>query len=102
MEFQPFRINISEAALADLQDRLARANWPDQLPAANPADWSRGVPVAYLKEMVEYWRTGFDWRAQEARLNEFPQFMTEIDGQPIHFLHVRSPEPDALPLLILH
>ena len=102
MEFQPFRINVSEAALTDLQDRLGRANWPEQLPAATPEDWSRGVPVSYLRALVEYWRTGFDWRAQEARLNEFPQFMTEIDGQPIHFLHVRSPEPDALPLLILH
>ena len=102
MTIQPFSINIPQAALDDLKDRLARANWPDALPATNDADWSRGVPVSYLKALAEYWRTDFDWRAQEARLNEFPQFITEIDGQNIHFLHVRSPEPNALPLLILH
>jgi pimeloyl-ACP methyl ester carboxylesterase len=99
MEIQLFQINISQAAVDDLRDRLARANWPEQLPGAA---WSRGVPVSYLKGLAEYWRTGFDWRAQEARLNEFPQFTTEIDGQTIHFLHVRSPEPEARPLLILH
>lgn len=102
MDIQPFRINISEAAVRDLQDRLGRAQWPEQLPVGDPMDWSRGVPVAYLKGLVEYWRTGFDWRAQEAQLNAFPQFKTEIDGQNIHFLHVRSPEANALPLLILH
>ncbi len=99
MSVKPFRINIPQAALDDLHERLARTNWPDQLPGA---EWSRGVPVSYIKELADYWRTGYDWRAQEARLNEFPQFTTEIDGQIIHFLHVLSPEPNALPLLILH
>ncbi|MCI0398106.1 MAG: epoxide hydrolase [Chloroflexi bacterium] len=99
MDIQPFRINIPQAALDDLRERLARTNWPYELPGA---EWSRGVPVAYMKELAEYWRTGYDWRGQEARLNTFPQFITEIDGQNLHFLHVRSPEPDALPLLILH
>jgi len=99
---QPFSINIPQAALNDLQDRLARTNWPDQLPGAGAMDWKRGVPLAYIKELADYWRTGYDWRAQEAALNKFPQFTTEIDGQNIHFLHVRSPEPNALPLLLLH
>jgi len=99
MSVQPFKIDIPQAALDDLHDRLARTNWPYDLPGA---EWSRGVPVAYMKELAEYWRTGYDWRKQEALLNAFPQFTTEIDGQTIHFLHVRSPEPKAVPLLILH
>jgi epoxide hydrolase len=99
MTIQPFSINISQAAVDDLRARLAHSQWPDLLPGE---EWSRGVPVSYMKELTEYWRTGFDWRAQENRLNAFPQFTTEIDGQTIHFLHVRSPEENALPLLILH
>ncbi|MEU8828470.1 epoxide hydrolase [Streptomyces sp. NPDC048636] len=98
-EIRPFRIEIPQADLDDLNDRLARARWPRQLPGEG---WSRGVPTTYLKELADYWRTGFDWRRQEARLNEFPQFMTEIDGQDIHFLHIRSAEPDALPLMLAH
>jgi epoxide hydrolase len=85
--------------LDDLRDRLARTRWPSELPSIG---WSRGVPVDYLKELAEYWRTGYDWRTHEARLNEFPQFTTTIDGQNVHFLHVRSPEPDALPLMLIH
>jgi pimeloyl-ACP methyl ester carboxylesterase len=99
MEMQPFNNHIPQASVDDLHERLARTNWPDQLPGAA---WSRGVPVLYLKELADYWRTGYDWRSQEARLNQFPQFITEIEGQNIHFLHVRSAEPTALPLLILH
>jgi epoxide hydrolase len=98
-EIRPFRIEIPQAALDDLNDRLARTRWPDELPGVG---WSRGVPLDYLKRIAERWRTGFDWRRQEARLNELPQFTTTIDGQTIHFLHVRSPEPDALPLMICH
>src|SRR5206468_9162786 len=64
--------------------------------------WEYGVPVAYVRELVEHWRTGYDWRAWEARLNEIPQFTTTIDGQNVHFLHVRSPEPDATPLILTH
>src|SRR5262249_46049414 len=94
-----FTINIPQADLDDLRDRLARTRWPDELPGVG---WSRGVPLGYLKELAEYWRTGYDWRAHEAQLNAFPQFITEIDGQRIHFLHVRSPEPDALPLILTH
>lgn len=99
-EIRPFRIDIPQPDLDDLADRLARTRWFDDLPGAT--DWSRGVPTGYLKEIAEYWRTGFDWCAWEARLNELPQFVTEIDGQAIHFAHVRSPEPDALPLVLTH
>ena len=96
---KPFKINIPQSDLDDLQARLERTRWPDELPGLG---WSRGVPLAYLKELAEYWRRGYAWRKYEARLNEFPQFTTEIDGQNIHFLHVRSPEPNALPLILLH
>ena len=98
---QPFQIKITDAELDDLQRRLEATRWAD--PAPDPrTDFARGVPLPYLKELTEYWRQGFDWRAQEARLNQIPQFTAEIDGQPIHYLHVRSPEPQALPLLIIH
>ena len=96
---KPFRIDISQADLDDLRDRLANTRWPRQLPGDG---WSRGVPVDYLRDLAAYWATGYDWRAHEARLNEFPQFVTELDGLDVHFLHVRSPEPDALPLLLTH
>ncbi|GAB3161275.1 epoxide hydrolase [Micromonospora sonneratiae] len=96
---RPFRIDIPQAAVDDLRYRLDNARWPDEVPGTG---WSRGVPVDYLKDLAGYWAGGYDWRAQEARLNEIPQYTTEIDGQAIHFLHARSPEPDALPLLITH
>lgn len=98
-EITPFRIEIPQADLDDLHARLAMARWPEQLPGDG---WSRGVPASYLRDLAEYWRTGYDWRAHEARLNEFPQYTTEIDGLTVHFLHVRSPEPDALPLILTH
>jgi len=97
-EIRPFRIAIPQADLDDLHARLARTRWPDELPGVG---WRRGVPLGYLKELAAYWADGYDWRAHEAKLNQFPQFTT-IDDQPIHFLHVRSPEPDALPLLVTH
>jgi pimeloyl-ACP methyl ester carboxylesterase len=95
----PFRVEIPQADLDDLHDRVARTRWPDELPGVG---WNRGVPVGYLRELAEYWRDGFDWRKQEARLNQVPQFTTIVDGQTIHFLHARSPEPGALPLIITH
>jgi pimeloyl-ACP methyl ester carboxylesterase len=98
-EIRPFRVQVAQSDLDELRNRLAHARWPDELPGLG---WSRGVPLGYLKGLTEYWRTGYDWRAHEARLNEFQQFTTTIDGQSIHFLHVRSPEPDALPLILLH
>jgi microsomal epoxide hydrolase len=94
-----FRIDIPQADLDDLRDRLARTRWPDQLPGVG---WDYGIPLDYVKALAEYWRTSYDWRAAERKLNEFPQFTTTIDGQNVHFLHVRSPEPDALPLIMTH
>jgi hypothetical protein len=96
---QPFRIAIPQTDLDDLRERLARTRWPDELPDVG---WTRGVPLGYLQELAEYWRSTYDWRAWEAKLNAYPQFTTTIDGQRIHFLHVRSPEPDATPLIITH
>jgi epoxide hydrolase len=96
---KPFQINVPQSDLDDLQGRLARTRWPDE---PTGADWSYGTPVAYVRELAEYWRTRYDWRAQEARLNEFPQFSTEIDGQNVHFMHVGSPEPGTLPLILTH
>ncbi|MBO0881987.1 MAG: epoxide hydrolase N-terminal domain-containing protein [Mycobacterium sp.] len=96
---RPFRIDVPQADLGDLRDRLARTRWPDQLPGVG---WSNGVELDYLVELVEYWRTGYDWREHETRLNAVAQFTTEIYGQNVHFLHVRSPEADALPLIITH
>ena len=98
-QIQPFRIEIPQADLDYLHDRLANARWPGELPGVG---WTRGIPLSYLQELAEYWRTGHDWRAREAELNQHPQFITEIDGQRIHFLHVRSDQPDAKPLLITH
>lgn len=98
-DIHPFRIEVPQSQLDDLVARLANTRWPEELPGVG---WSRGVPVGYLRELAEYWRTGYDWRAQEAMLNAYPQFRTTVDGQRVHFLHVRSPEPDAMPLLLLH
>jgi pimeloyl-ACP methyl ester carboxylesterase len=98
-EIRPFHIDISQTELDDLRDRLARTRWPDELPGQ---EWSYGVSLSRVKELAEYWRTAYDWREHEARLNKSPQFTTMIDGQNIHFLHVRSPEPDAMPLIITH
>ena len=97
-EIRPFRIDVPETDLDDLRQRLARTRWPDELPGVG---WDDGVPLGYLRELAEYWRISYDWREHEARLNELPQFTTTIDGQHLHFLHVRSPEPDALPLPLL-
>jgi pimeloyl-ACP methyl ester carboxylesterase len=94
-----FRVEIPQAQLDDLHRRLDTIRWPDPLPGTG---WERGVPTGYLRELVEYWRTSYDWRAAEARLNELPQFTTEIDGANVHFVHVRSPEPDAVPMVISH
>ncbi len=93
-----FRIDVPDEALDDLAERLRRVRWPEPLPGDG---WERGVPVEYLRQVVEQW-TAYDWRAWEARLNEYPQFTTRIDEQTIHLLHVRSPEPDAVPLILTH
>jgi len=98
-EIRPFRIDIPQADLDDLRQRIGATRWPGD--PAGPG-WARGIPGEALRSLAEYWADGYDWRAEEARLNEIPQFVTEIDGQDIHFLHVRSPEPDALPLVLTH
>jgi pimeloyl-ACP methyl ester carboxylesterase len=98
-EITPYSIDIPQSALDDLKERLGRTRWPDELPGVG---WDLGVPLDYLKDLTEYWATTYHWRIQEKALNEFPQFTTLIDNQNVHFLHVRSTEPEALPLLITH
>lgn len=98
-DIRRFRIDVPQAALDDLADRLARTRLPQPAPSD---DWESGTPNSYLAEAVERWRDAFDWRAAEARMNEFPHFTTEIDGQTIHFLHVRSPHEAATPLILAH
>ncbi|MGW7514474.1 epoxide hydrolase family protein [Streptomyces sp. NPDC054796] len=96
---RPFRVSIPQDELDDLHARLDRTRWPDELPGVG---WAYGIPRGYLKELVRYWRYEYDWRAAEAELNEWPQFTTTIDGAHVHFAHIRSPEPDATPLLMTH
>jgi pimeloyl-ACP methyl ester carboxylesterase len=98
-EVTPFRVEIPDEGLRDLRERLARTRWPDR---ETVDDWSQGVPLAYMRELCAHWADGYDWRATEARLNTLPQFRTEIDGLGIHFVHVRSRHPDALPLVLTH
>ncbi|MEV8560507.1 epoxide hydrolase family protein [Streptomyces sp. NPDC051917] len=96
---EPFRLSVPQSDLDDLHDRLDRTRWPAELPGAG---WEYGVPAGYLRELVRYWRHEYDWRAAEAELNRWPQFTTTIDGAKVHFAHIRSPEPDATPLVITH
>lgn len=96
---RPFRIDVPQADLDDLHDRLARTRWPAQLPGGG---WTRGVPVGYLRDLATYWRTRYDWRVHEAALNELGRFATDIGGQTVHFVHMRSAARDAVPLLITH
>jgi len=96
---RPYQIKVSQSDLDDLRMRVAATRWP---PALADDGWDRGVPVGYLKELAAHWATSYDWRAAEAELNRYPQWVTEIDGTSVHFLHVRSPRPDARPLLISH
>ncbi|WP_077490434.1 epoxide hydrolase family protein [Sinomonas mesophila] len=98
-EIRPFRVDVPQDRLDDLAARLDRALWPDELPGAGDA---YGVPRDRVQRLARYWRDDFDWRAFEARLNSFPQFTTEIDGEDIHFIHVRSSRPGAFPLILTH
>jgi pimeloyl-ACP methyl ester carboxylesterase len=98
-EVAPFRIEVPEDALGDLRERLGRTRWPE---AETVDDWSQGVPLSYLRELCRHWAEDYDWRATERRLNLLPQFRTEVDGLGIHFLHVRSPHPDAFPVVLTH
>ena len=98
-DIRPFHVDIPDAALEDLRRRIAATNWPRTRP------WqmtSQGVPLATMQKLARYWMTDYDWRTCEARLNALPQFITEIDGLDIHFLHVRSQHEDALPLIVNH
>jgi epoxide hydrolase len=96
---RPYRIDVPQADIDDLRQRLTRTRWARDLPGTG---WERGVPAAYLRELAAYWAEEYDWRACEAALNAYPQFITTIDGADVHFLHVRSAEPAATPLLLLH
>ena len=96
---QPFRIEVTDAQLDDLKRRLRETRWPER---ESVDDWSQGLPLAYAQEVCAYWLEKYDWRAREAMLNRFPQFKTTIDGVGIHFIHVRSPHADALPIVMTH
>jgi pimeloyl-ACP methyl ester carboxylesterase len=98
MSISPFTIAIPEAAIDDLKQRLALARFPQ----AVSDDWAHGQKPSFIRDLTQQWRDSFDWRAWERRLNAYPQFLTEIDGQTIHFLHIRSPEPNAVPLVLTH
>ena len=89
-----FRIEVDDRVLADLRDRLDNTRFPDQIPDSG---WDYGADTAYLRALVDYWRGEYDWRRHEAAINELPHFKTQIDGLELHFVHVRSKEPDALP-----
>jgi hypothetical protein len=96
-EVRPFSIDVPEEELVDLRRRVAATRWPDP---ETVSDRSQGVQLAKLQDLVTYWGTDYDWRKVEARLNALPQFVTNLDGLDIHFVHVRSPHPNALPLLM--
>ncbi|MQY21673.1 epoxide hydrolase family protein [Nocardia macrotermitis] len=96
---RPFTVSISDSEIDDVRRRLAGTRWPDP---ETVSDWSQGVRVANARSLVDYWERGYDWRRLESELNRFPQFLTEIDGLDIHFIHVRSKHPDAMPLLLTH
>ena len=95
----PFKVHVPQAELDDLKKRLANARWPNKEPVT---DWSQGVPLAKAQALIEYWRTGYDWRRVESTLNGLPQFRTQIDDLGIYFIHVRSKHQNALPIILTH
>ncbi|MGH9092971.1 MAG: epoxide hydrolase family protein, partial [Acidimicrobiales bacterium] len=99
---EPFVVDVHDDVLHDLRARLERTRFPEEPGHADGTGWEAGMPVAYLRELVAYWLDGYDWRRQEARLNELAHARTTIDGQPVHLVHARSPHPGALPLLLTH
>jgi pimeloyl-ACP methyl ester carboxylesterase len=96
---RPFKAHVPDSVLTDLRRRVAETKWPDQIPDTT---WEYGADIKKVRELADYWQNGYDWRAQEARINRFDQFTTEIDGQQIHFIHERSPRSDAIPLMLIH
>jgi len=98
-EIRKFQLEVTDAALDDLKKRLSMTRWPNK---ETPEDWSQGIPLGYMKELCDYWQHEYDWRAREERLNRFPQFITEIDGVDIHFIHLPSVHQNARPLIITH
>jgi hypothetical protein len=96
---RPLTIDVPDAAIDDLRDRLARTRWPE---AETVDDWSQGIPLSYTQELCDYWASDYDWRRFESALNAYDNFVTEIDGLDIHFIHVKSKEPDALPMVLTH
>ena len=96
---RPFKVRVPQSVLDDLKTRLARTRFPDEISGAG---WDYGANLEYMKDLVNYWRNEFNWREQERRLNEFDHYITNIDGLDIHFIHQRSPVPDATPLIITH
>ncbi|WP_292991183.1 epoxide hydrolase [Mycobacterium sp.] len=98
-EIRPYRIDVPAAVLDDLHERLARTRWPE---SETVDDWTQGIPLAYTRELADYWADGYDWRPREAALNKFDQYLTEIDGLDFHFIHQRSAHDDALPLVLTH
>src|SRR5438034_431333 len=99
MSIQPFTIQIPQATLDDLQQRLAHMRWPDEVEGA---EWEYGTNLQYIKELTDYWHHTYDWRKHEAELNAFAQFKTDINGQGIHFIHEHGKGPNPLPLLLTH
>lgn len=99
MTVAPFEIAVTDEALADLRERLARTRWPDEVEGAG---WDYGTPLAFMKQLVAHWRAGFDWRALERRMNTLPQFRAEVGGLDLHFVHERGRGPRPMPLLLLH
>ena len=96
---RPFKVHVPDGLLIDLRRRLAETKWPDQLPGTT---WEYGADIKKVRELADYWQNTYDWRAQEAKINRFDQFTTEIDGQQIYFIHQRSPRPGAIPLMLIH
>jgi pimeloyl-ACP methyl ester carboxylesterase len=96
---RPFKVHVPDQVLIDLRRRLADTKWPDQIPGTT---WEYGADINKVRELADYWQNKYDWRVQEAKINRFDQFTTEIDGQQIYFIHQRSPRPDAIPLMLIH